>query len=62
MFAANGAIDKKPALPPKPTQGPPSYREPPSPPVQQEDAVQHPDICINSASPPPRPVSSFYYS
>ncbi|KAG8179679.1 hypothetical protein JTE90_021276 [Oedothorax gibbosus] len=41
-------MDNKPALPPKPTQGPPTYREPPTPPVHVEST--HPDICINSAS------------
>ncbi|GFS85530.1 SAM domain-containing protein [Nephila pilipes] len=39
----------KPALPPKPFQGPPVYREPPTPPIHDE-SIHHPDICINSAT------------
>ncbi|KFM79939.1 hypothetical protein X975_20892, partial [Stegodyphus mimosarum] len=56
----NGSVDHKPALPPKPFQGPPTYREPPSPPVHDEPN-QHPDICINSAPPHPRSVDPHPY-
>ncbi|CAL1280934.1 unnamed protein product [Larinioides sclopetarius] len=59
---ANLASDYKPALPPKPFQGPPVYREPPTPPVHDEP-LQHPDICINSATPShQRPNESMAYS
>ncbi|XP_054721786.1 uncharacterized protein LOC129231482 [Uloborus diversus] len=58
---ANPCPDNKPALPPKPFQGPPTYREPPVPPAHS-DSNHYPDVCINSAAPQPRTVVEPHYA
>ncbi|XP_015925652.1 serine-rich adhesin for platelets isoform X3 [Parasteatoda tepidariorum] len=57
----NGTTDQKPALPPKPFYGPPIYREPPNPPNHDvPNHHHHPDICMNTST-PPRPSDPLPY-